>query len=67
MSDIDYEMTKIVKCKRCSRKELYGEITWYNGSTYCRTCTAERWCLSYNELCATETTQRKDVEEHGHE
>ncbi len=38
----DKEMLKIVTCP-CGEKEYYGEMTWYNGKTYCRECTYDRW------------------------
>ena len=34
---------KVEICKNCNSKEYYDCMVWYNGKTYCRRCTYERW------------------------
>lgn len=36
-------MKTVVVCKHCLRQEYYGALVWYNGQTYCRVCTYDRW------------------------
>jgi len=42
------EMLEIVICKDCKSKEYYGAMIWYEGHTYCRKCTYDRWMKESN-------------------
>lgn len=32
------DMNRIVVCRHCGRKELYGRMMWLNGRCECRAC-----------------------------
>jgi len=41
-------MKEVVICRECGKEEYYGMMIWYNGRTYCRACTYERWKKNSN-------------------
>ena len=56
---VNYNLKEIVICKHCHQKEYWGNMTWLDGSTYCRQCySSKREHVDYNytddekvELC----------------
>lgn len=46
-SETCIEMNRIVTCKHCHLQEFYGEMTWFNGTSYCRSC----YKTVYHKIC----------------
>lgn len=37
------EFHDLVSCPKCGKPEYYGSMVCFNGSSYCRICTYDRW------------------------